>query len=245
MKNNISLGVRKIARLDLKNDKLIKGIYMEGYKVLGDPIDYAVKYYEQGIDELVIIDNVASLFNTKLSLGTIKDISKNVFIPITVGGGIKNISDVDKCFEAGVDRVSINSSLFHDLSLINQVAKKYGSQAIQASIHSKVITKNTWHAFYQAGREKTGKCVVEYVKELESLGAGEILVTSVNNDGTLEGMDIQLMESLANKVSIPLLIGGGYASKADYKMVDYYNFSGIVIASALHYNKCSISNIGK
>ena len=224
MKNNISLGVRKIARLDLKNDKLIKGIYMEGYKVLGDPIDYAVKYYEQGIDELVIIDNVASLFNTKLSLGTIKDISKNVFIPITVGGGIKNISDVDKCFEAGVDRVSINSSLFHDLSLINQVAKKYGSQAIQASIHSKVITKNTWHAFYQAGREKTGKCVVEYVKELESLGAGEILVTSVNNDGTLEGMDIQLMESLANKVSIPLLIGGGYASKADYKMVDYYNF---------------------
>lgn len=245
MKNNISLGIRKIARLDLKNDKLIKGISMEGYKVLGDPIDYAVKYYEQGIDELVVIDNVASLFNTKLSLSTITDISKNVFVPITVGGGIKTISDVDKCFEAGVDRVSINSGLFNDLDLINKVAKKYGSQAIQASIHAKIYEKNIWHAFYEAGREETGKCVVEYAKKLESLGAGEILVTSISKDGKMQGMETQLIECLANKVSIPLLIGGGYTSNADYQMASNSNFSGIVIASALHYNKCSVKKIGK
>jgi len=245
MKNNKSQGIRKIARLDLKNTQLIKGISMEGYKVIGCPVDYAIKYYEQGIDEFVVIDNVASLFNTKLSLITIKNISKKVFVPITVGGGIKNLIDVDKCFEAGADRVTINSALFEDINLVSKVAKKYGSQAIQASIHAKLVGVNQWEAFYEAGREETGRCAIKYTQELESLGAGEILITSVDKDGQMKGMDSQLMKNLENNVSIPLIIGGGYTSKIDYNIANHYNFSGIAIASALHYNKCHVSSIGK
>ena len=244
MKNNIHQGIRKIARLDLKNTSLIKGISLEGYKIIGCPIDYAIKYYKQGIDELILVDNIATLFNTKLSLQTIKNISKKVFIPITVGGGLKNLKEVDECFKAGADRVTINSALFENINLINQVADKYGSQAIQASIQAKYVANNKWEAFYAAGREESGKCVIEYAKELEKCGAGEILVTSVDNDGTMKGMDKNLIKSLARKVSIPVIICGGYKSKNDFKLANYYEYSGIAIASALHYKKSKITDLG-
>ena len=210
---------------------------------LGRPQDFAYRYYQEGADELVCIDVVASLFNRKISFEVIKKISENAFIPLTVGGGLSNLKDVEKCFLAGCDRVTINTALIKNIKFASQIVKTFGSQALQASIQVKKIG-NTWLAFYEAGRENSLLNLKEYSLKLEALGVGEILLTSVDRDGTMKGFDFELIEEMRNLLSIPVVFGGGYSNKNDLKRILNNGYlSGVAVASALHYKKCSINNI--
>ncbi len=241
MKNNFPL--RIIARLDLKEEFLIKGIYFEGLKKIGNPENKSKSYYLEGIDEILCIDVMATLFNRKIDLKVLKRISKQVLLPITAGGGIKNIEDVEKCFENGSDKVTLNTELFKNKKLIKNIIDRYGSQALQGSIQSKKID-GQFYAFTHAARENSFKSVLDHALELQDSGVGELLVTSADQDGTLKGLDWHLLEKLKSKLTIPIIFGGGLSSVKDFKKILEYNFlSGIAIGSALHFNILSIKEL--
>tara|TARA_A100001015_G_scaffold22548_1_gene25568 strand:- start:2963 stop:3712 length:750 start_codon:yes stop_codon:yes gene_type:complete len=238
--------MRIISRLDIKGPNLIKGIQLEGLRVIGDPNLYAKKYFDDGADELLLIDCVASLYGRNNLVDIIKKASDEIFIPITVGGGIRSIEDAEKLFASGADKISINSKAIIEPEIINQLTKSFGSQAVVSSIQAKKMRENKWLAFYDNGREKTEKDVIEWIKEVQDRGAGEILITSIDNDGTKNGFDIDLCEKINSVCEIPIIYSGGMKSKTDLKNFD--NFSecdAIAVASILHYNETSISEIKK
>lgn len=236
--------VRVIARLDVKNSDLVKGIQFEGLRKLGNQNEFAIKYYEQGADELLYIDIVASLYERNYLQEVIKEATKNVFIPITVGGGIRSISDVETLLNSGADKVVVNTGGIKNPQLITEIAMKYGSQCVVVSIEAKKIGPNKWEAYYDNGREKSGLDAIDWAVAAEKLGAGEILITSVDQEGTEKGFDIDLIKSLTNVVSIPVIAGGGMGETKD--AIDAVKSGGsnaIAVASILHYNKFSIEDI--
>ena len=238
-----SLPLRIIARLDLKEEYLIKGIFFEGLKKIGKPEEFANKYFLDGVDEILCIDVMASLFNRKVCYNTLKKVSKSTFIPLTGGGGLNNISDVDNCFSNGCDKISINTSSFKKNFFIRDIIDKYGSQALQGSIQAKKIDQD-YYAFSEAGRENSFKKVIDHALDLQESGVGELLISSVDKDGAMSSMEWRLLEKLKNKLSIPIIYGGGLASLEDFKKILYYGFlSGVAIGSALHFKKFSISQL--
>ena len=238
-----SFPIRIIARLDLKEEYLIKGIYFEGLKKVGCPVEKSKKYYMEGIDEILCIDVMASLYKRKVDFNTLKNISKNSLIPLTGGGGISNIKDVEKCFYYGCDKITINTKLFNNKKLITQIVDKYGSQALQGSIQAKKIN-GKFYAFTKAARENSFKLVLDHALELQDLGVGEMLITSADRDGTLKGIDWHLLEKLRHKLEIPLIFCGGLSSLEEFKKILRYDFlSGIAIGSALHSNRLHIKKL--
>ena len=238
-----SFPFRIIARLDLKEENLIKGIFFEGLKKIGKPEEFAYKYFLDGVDEVLCIDVMASLFNRKVCFNTLNKVSKNIFIPFTAGGGLNNIVDVDKCFANGCDKVSINTSTFNNMTLIRNIVDKYGSQALQGSIQAKKVDQD-YYAFTEAGRENTFKKVLDHALDLQQAGVGELLISAVDNDGAMSSMEWHLLEKLKNKLSIPIIYGGGLTSLGDFKKILNYGFlSGVAIGSALHFEKLSISKL--
>ena len=236
--------VRVIARLDVKNSDLVKGIQFEGLRKLGKQNEFAIKYYEQGADELLYIDIVASLYERNHLQEVIKEATKNVFIPITVGGGIRKISDVETLLNSGADKVVVNTGGIKRPELISEIAKKYGSQCVVVSIEAKKMGSNKWEAYYDNGREKSGLNAIEWAVEAEKLGAGEILVTSVDRDGTEKGFDIDLIKRISGAVSIPVIAGGGMGKLEDsIEAVKSGGANAVAVASVLHYNKHSIEDI--
>ncbi len=238
--------IRIIARLDIKGPNLIKGIRFEGFRVIGNPQDFAREYYEQGIDEIIYIDTVASLYN-RISLYDLLDkTSKNVFIPITAGGGIKTIDHVNKLLRAGADKVAINTGAVRNPKLISDVAKRFGSQCMVLSIEAKKQGPNKWESYTDNGREHSNKDVIDWAKEGAKLGAGEILLTSVDNDGTCKGFDFDLIENVSQNVSIPVIASGGMGKVDDLiNVIDKSKADAVAIAHMLHYKKCSIEQIRK
>ena len=174
---------RIAARLDIKGNNLIKGICLEGLRVVGAPNAYAEKYYDSGIDELVYIDAVASLYGRNSLIEILESTSKNVFVPLVVGGGIRSLEDMDSLLRAGADRLAINTAAFSNSSLITQGAETYGTQCIVLSIAAKKIREDKWECYTEGGREPTGVDVIDWVKSAEGLGAGEIFLTSIDRDG--------------------------------------------------------------
>lgn len=238
-----SFPLRIIARLDLKEEHLIKGIFFEGLKKIGKPEDFAKKYFLEGVDEILCIDVMASLFNRKVCYDTLMKVSKNTFIPLTAGGGLNNILDVDNCFSNGCDKISINTSSFKNKKFIRDIIDKYGSQALQGSIQAKKIGQD-YYAFTEAGRENSYKNILEHALYLQESGVGELLISSVDKDGTMSSMEWRLLEKLKNKLSIPIIYGGGLGSLEDFKKIIYYGFlSGVAIGSAFHYGKISINHL--
>jgi cyclase len=236
--------MRIIARLDIKGPNLIKGIHFEGLRVIGDPNQYATKYYKQGADELLLIDCVASLYGRNNLLDIIKKASDEIFIPITVGGGIRSIEDAEKLFLSGADKIAINSKAINDPNIINDLAKNFGSQAIVASIQAKKYDDKKWLAYYENGRENSEKEVLEWVKEVEDRGAGEILITSIDREGTRDGFEMELCDQFNSICNIPVIYCGGMNSKND--LINFKEFSecdGIALASILHYNQTDIEEI--
>jgi len=236
--------IRLIGRLDIKGPNLIKGIRFEGLRVLGDPENFAVNYYDQGIDELMYVDTVASLYGRNNLLEFVKKIGKKVFIPLTVGGGIRSLDDAKEFLNSGADKVALNTAAIKNPKIINQIAKRFGSQSISIMIDAKKKKENSWEAYTLQGREKTGKDVVQWVKEVIDQGAGEIILTSIDRDGTLKGFDENLISIVSDVSTIPLIAGGGFGKLNDLKKVleikKNINFS---VGTAIHKEIFSIKEI--
>lgn len=236
--------IRIIGRLDIKGPNLIKGIRFEGLRVLGDPENFAVNYYDQGIDELMYVDTVASLYGRNNLLEFVKKIGKKVFIPLTVGGGIRSLDDAKEFLNSGADKVALNTAAIKNPKIINQIAKRFGSQSISIMIDAKKKKENSWEAYTLQGREKTGKDVVQWVKEVIDQGAGEIILTSIDRDGTLKGFDENLISIASDVSTIPLIAGGGFGKLNDLKKVleikKNINFS---VGTAIHKKIFSIKEI--
>ena len=238
--------IRLIPRLDIKGKNLIKGIQLEGLRVIGDPNKFAKKYYDLGADEILYMDSVASLYGRNNLGSIIKKTTKDVFIPITVGGGIRSIKDAYDIFISGADKIAVNTAAVKNPKLISDLVEKFGSQSIVISIEAKKISDSDWEVFTECGREKTGIKVIDWVKKSANLGAGEILLTSVDKEGMLDGYDTELTKVVSNEIEIPLIASGGMSKAEDILgAVIQGGADAISMASVLHYNKVSLNEIRK
>jgi imidazole glycerol-phosphate synthase subunit HisF len=234
---------RLIARLDIKGPNLIKGIHLEGLRVLGDPNLFALKYYQQGADELIYMDAVASLYGRNNLEVFLQSAAHNIFIPITVGGGIRSIDDAYRLLRAGADKVAINTAAISDPNLIENLAKKFGSQCVVLSIEAKMNGSNSWEALTNYGRERTGVSVIDWVKRGVNLGAGEILLTSVDCEGTRQGFDIPLLQSVSSAVNVPIIVSGGIGSSDHAVKALYADADAVAVAASLHYDRLTIDSL--
>lgn len=236
--------IRMIARLDVKGPNLVKGIQLEGLRKIGNPNDFAKKYYEQGIDEILYIDIVASLYNRNNLMNIVTDCTKDIFVPITVGGGIRTVDDAGDLLKCGADKIAINTAALKDPELIHKVADTYGSQCMVLSIQAKKVAKGIWEAYYDNGREKSHKDVVEWAEQGYHLGAGEILLTSVDKEGSQQGFDLELIKKVSDQVPIPVIACGGMGRPEDYQEAVFDGHAdAVAVASILHYNKYSVQEI--
>lgn len=236
--------IRLIARLDIKGANLIKGIQLEGLRVLGLPNDFALHYYQQGADELIYIDNVASLYGRSHILHLVREATKNIFIPITVGGGIRTAEDAGEILRNGADKVAVSTAAVINPKLITEISQQFGSQCAVASIEAKRISDERWEVLTNNGREKTGIDVVEWSKRCADNGAGEILLTSVDREGTRRGYDIELVSAVSNSVNIPVIASGGMGVVKDIlDVVGIGGASAFAMADVLHYKRLQIPDI--
>lgn len=236
--------VRVIARLDIKGANLIKGIQLEGLRVLGLAEAFAAEYYRQGADELIFLDHVASLYQRDQILAIVESTANQIFVPLTVGGGIRSLDDVYNLLRAGADKIAINTAAINNPDLINQAAKHFGSQCIVISIEAKRLPSGGWEAFTDAGREHSGRDVTHWAQEVVDRGAGEILLTSVDRDGTKKGFDTDLVRHISSKVSIPVIASGGAGCPAHCGGIVTEGLAdAVAIGSLLHYKLGTISDI--
>jgi|TARA_B100001142_G_C14338767_1_gene656962 cyclase len=227
---------RIIARLDIKNNFLVKGMHLEGLRILGYPELFSKKYFDENIDEFIFQDVVASLYKRNQLSDLTNKISENVFVPITVGGGIRDIKDIKEILVNGADRVSINTGAIHNKKFVREAIKIFGTSTICISIETQKID-NSYKIYTDSGRTETNIDTFEWIKEIQDLGVGEIILTSINNEGTGKGFDINLYEKASKISNIPLLAHGG-AKKYDdvYEVFSKANVDGVIIASAFHFN---------
>ena len=237
--------VRLIARLDVKEENLVKGIQLEGLRKLGDPHEFACRYYEQGIDELLYIDIVASLYGRNNLSEIVRRTCSDVFIPVTVGGGLRSVEDVRHILSMGADKAAINTAAIKDPTLITRVAESFGSQCMVLSIQAKKSRDRAgcWEAYYDNGRQHSGLDVVEWAKRGVELGAGEILLTSVDCEGLQQGMDLDLIRAVTSAVNVPVICGGGAGKAADLIDGAQAGASALAAAAILHYNKTDVPRL--
>lgn len=236
---------RIIPKLEIKNQNLIKGIRMDGLRVIGDPNQFGMDYYNSGADELIYMDIVASLYGRNNLSHLITKLAKEVFIPITVGGGIRKETDIYNVLRCGADKVSINTAAVENPSFIKNMSKVFGSSTIVLSIEAKKKDEKKWEVYTKSGREKTGIDVVEWIKKMQDFNVGEIMLASVDRDGTNKGLDIDLINEVKDICKVPLVLGGGFnlddiTNKKELKYLD-----GLCISSLLHYKKTEIKSIKK
>jgi cyclase len=237
------LKTRVIARLDVKGPNLVKGIHLEGLRVLGDPATFAKHYYTEGADEVFYMDVVASLYDRNNLSDIIEKTAKEIFIPITVGGGIRNLDDVSKVLRSGADKVCINTGAVKNPKFIEEAVKLFGSSTIVGAIECIKQPDGRYLAFVDNGREETGLEAMDWAKRLESLGVGELVITSVDFEGTGEGVDISLINSIAQMVNIPVIAHGGVGAPIDAVNAIRAGASGVAVASILHYEALVSGNI--
>jgi len=235
MKKNLN-PIRIIPFLDIKNGLLIKGINLEGLRVLGKARDFSNYYYKSGADEICYIDNVATLYGTNNLSNFITDTAKDVFIPLSVGGGIRSIDDMKKMFSAGADKICINSSIIENPNLLEKAAKIFGSANITIMIQS-IRVDAKYNVSKANGRDLANINPVKWAKKVENYGAGEIILTSVNNEGLKKGFDIKLTNAVSQSVNIPVIAHGGAGNFKDiYEVISKTKISGVGLASILHYD---------
>jgi cyclase len=235
--------MRLIARLDIKNEHVIKGIHMEGLRKVGNPNLLARRYYEDGIEEIVFMDAVASLYDRNNLFHIVEAACRDVFVPISVGGGIRSLEDVSKALGAGADKVVINTGAVQNIKLIEQVAHKFGSQCLVGSIEAK-RQSNGWNVYIDNGREPTNLDVVPWARDLQEAGCGEILLTSVDQEGTCRGFDIDLVEQVNEAVNRPVIVSGGYGKPEHLRaLLERVQPSAIAFAAVLHYQRSSVYDL--
>ena len=234
---------RIIPRLDIKGPNLVKGIHLEGLRVLGKPEDFARQYYIQGADELIYQDTVASLYQRNNLSEIISRTVDNIFIPLTVGGGIRNLDDINNVLRAGADKISINTAAIKNPDFINEASESFGSSTIVVAIEAIKQVDGIYLAYTDNGREFTGIEIQEWASEVEQRGAGGILLTSIDKEGTGEGFDYSLIKLVSNTVSIPVIAHGG-ASKPEHikEAIAFSGADAVAISSMLHYSEKIYSN---
>ena len=236
--------IRIIPRIDVKGPNVVKGIHLEGLRVLGEPQEFAKCYFEDGADEIFYQDVVASLYGQNTLEDIIKQTAKNIFIPLTVGGGIRSIEDIRHILRCGADKVAINTQAVKDPSFIRASSKEFGSSTIVVVIEASRVDKNKYNIFTDNGREKTDIDAIEWSKKIQELGAGEIVVTSIDREGTGKGYDLDLCNDIKKHVNIPVIIHGG-AGNINHVVSASQNtntFDGISMASMLHYTLIEKNN---
>lgn len=235
---------RIIAKLDVKPPFVVKPVHFEGLRKMGTPLDLAKKYYEQGADEVVYIDIVASLYQREILFDEIEKAANELFIPFGVGGGVQSIEDFSKLFHVGADKVILNTyAVQQNPDIINQAAEIFGAQAVVVNIEAKKWD-NWWECYTDCGRIQSGRNVLEWVKEVEQRGAGEIILQSVDFDGRQRGFDIELAQKVVQAVTIPVVVASGAGKLEDIKdLIEKARPSGVAIASLLHYDKYTIKDI--
>ncbi len=238
--------IRLIARLDIKSSNLIKPINLEGLRVVGEPNVFAKKYYKEGVDELIFMDCVATLYGRNNLSSIIKKATKDIFIPITVGGGIRSLDDAKNILNCGADKVAVNTAAVNNPEFISELANAIGSQSVVLSIEAKKRNKNYWEIYTSNGREPTGLSVYDWIKKAVKLGAGEILLTSVDKEGTRKGFDVELMNMVSNATDVPIIASGGFG-KVDHlaEVINFGQVDAIAIADAIHYKRISVSDLKK
>jgi cyclase len=238
--------VRLIARLDVKGPNLIKGVHLEGLRVIGDPNLHARRYYEAGADELIYMDIVASLYGRNNLTDIVRNAARDVFIPMTVGGGIRSVDDARLILRAGADKVAINTAAVARPQLISEIARFFGAQCMVLSIEAKRMRDGAWEAFTDNGREHTGLDVVEWAKHGVDLGAGEILLTSIDQEGTRKGFDVDLVKAVATAVAVPVIASGGMGGIEHLvRAVAVGKADAVAMADILHYDRLSLPAIRK
>lgn len=234
--------MRIIARLDVKNNFVIKGINFEGLRKIGDPLKLAKKYYEEKIDEIMFIDAVASLYDRNNLFNIIDQSTKEIFCPITLGGGIRSLEDIDKALKSGADKVAINSHAIENPQFIKQAVENFGSSTILVNIEAKKIN-NVWEIYKFYGREKTGIKLLEWLDTVQEMDCGEIILTSIDKEGLQTGMDFELLDYINDKINRPLIFSGGFNNLDELKKIKKHPFISISIASVLHYQTLKVQDI--
>lgn len=234
---------RIISRIDLNNGQLVKGKLLEGLRKLGDPIPYLKSYYFDLLDEIILLDAVASLYDRNSNYEFLKEICKEFFIPITIGGGIKTIKDVDHALNSGADKVAINSAFIRNIEFLDQVVNVFGSQAVLGSIVARKH-RYSWQIFTDNAKHRVKISPFDWAEEIIDRGVGEIMLTSIDNDGIQKGFDMDLIEKFDKVGRVPYLVSGG-AGNIEHviNLIKKSNCSGVVIGSALHYKKFTVKEL--
>ncbi|MBF0215771.1 MAG: imidazole glycerol phosphate synthase subunit HisF [Candidatus Omnitrophica bacterium] len=236
--------IRIIARLDIKGPNVIKGIRFDGLRIMGRPDELAMRYYEQGADELLYIDTVASLYGRDNIAQVVREAAGHIFIPMTVGGGIRSVEDARALLQSGADKVAVNTAAVKRPELITEIAEALGSQAVVASLQVKKKGPESWEIYIDNGRETTGIDAIGWAKRAASLGAGEILVTSVDRDGTAMGFETELVKAVVQAVNIPVIAGGGAKTPEDISdLVLETGVDAVTVASMIHYKRYRVGDI--
>ena len=235
--------LRIVSRLDIKGPNLVKGLNLEGLRILGKPQQFAKAYYEEGIDELIYVDTVASLYGRNSLLDLIRLTAKEIFIPLTVGGGISSVENIRDLLKAGADKVSINTAGILNERLISDSSEKFGSQCIVAAVDAKK-QNNSWTVFSHGGTKDTGINALNWIEKLQKLGAGEILLTSMDKDGTKTGFDLELLKKATNILDIPLIASGGVGNLKHFKDgITIGGANALLAASVFHFAEFSILEV--
>lgn len=236
---------RIIPCLDIKDGRTVKGVNFVGLRDAGDPVELARRYTAEGADELVFLDITATKEKRRTLVALVTDIAKHINIPFTVGGGIKSIDEIEEILKAGADKVSLNSAIVRDPNLITRAADAFGSQAVVAAVDAKK-TGDRWEVFVKGGSEPTGLDAVEWIKKTEFLGAGEILLTSMDRDGTKSGFDLELLQQVNEHVTIPVIASGGAGTiQHCCDAVSLGKADAVLAASIFHFREIEIADLKK
>ena len=235
--------MRVIARLDIKGPNVVKTVRTEGLRVVGTPKDLSERYYQGGADELVYMDIVASLYQRNLDFEQLKSVSEDVFVPLTAGGGIRSLHEIALALRSGADKVALNTYAIKNPEFIREASEVYGSQCIVLSIEAKKPGEGSWEALTDGGRERTGVDVLEWVKRGIALGAGEILLTSIDADGTRKGYDLDLIKKVTALSTVPVIAHGGAGEVADVIRAAQAGAGAVCASSIFHYSIASFAQV--
>jgi len=238
--------LRIIPRLDIKGTNVVKGVFTEGLKVVGDPKKLATRYYKEGADEIMLMDIVASLYQRNLDFDLLKSVTDGIFIPITADGGIRSIGDIDNAMRAGADKVAINTHFIKNPRFLSEAVHKFGAQCVVLSVEAKRIGHNKWEAYTDGGRERTGRDVVGWVREAIDIGVGEVVITSIDHDGTRKGFDTELISAITSFATVPIVAhGGGGNYKTFSDILELARPDALAAASVFHFQDYTISELKK
>ena len=237
------LGIRVIPCLDVNKGRVVKGTNFVNLRDAGDPVEIAERYNAEGADELVFLDITATHEERNTTVDLVRRTAEKVFIPLTVGGGIRTVDDIRNLLNAGADKVSLNSEAVKNPEIIKEASKKFGQQCIVVAIDAKKVANNKWNVFVNGGRIDTGLDAVEWSKKATELGAGEVLLTSMDRDGTKDGYDLELLKAVSDAVNVPVIASGGAGKIEHFSAACEHGASAVLAASLFHYKELTIKQV--